>query len=551
MNTNYRVIFATRAPKKEQPGTIVIIPNEDNWNDFGFQIRVDIIVFLYENLFHNSEKLFLEGFLSFIISKKSELFDIRLLHERLQNSEEKRLNSLELPVFFTMLPDIAAYREIVGKIGPDDARVVLHSLHDVVEADNGVGDRSWLRAATDSLVFRRAFLRTAESFFAWKNAGSVLDGVSFEQIGRISNELRICFQLAGRPNEHQLKFQFDFHETILPKRFSVVIGKNGVGKSQTLNRIADAAMRGLPILTDGKGDRPSFNRILAFYPTAIASDAFPPPKRRRSKVWYRRFSLGGPGFGRRRQTTADIIVELARTTEMIGGRSRFDIFLKAIRSIEGHEELALLTRDFDEKSVSVTRLRYGGERDQLDRFASIDPNLEIIRLIDGKHFDLSSGELSFIRFAATTSLNIENSSLLLFDEPETHLHPNFISQFVAVLDNLLEQTGSAAIIATHSVYFVREAFEDQVQVLRSGSGRKIIVETPVLKTFGADVGAISYFVFGEDEPSRLAKTVQREIAEKADSWERVFEIYKNNLSLDLLSEIRAKIEDRNRTGPTT
>jgi len=151
-----------------------------------------------------------------------------------------------------------------------------------------------------------------------------------------------------------------------------------------------------------------------------------------------------------------------------------------------------------------------------------------------------------LRFAALAGLYVENGSLLLFDEPETHLHPNFISQFVALLDGLLGQTGSAAILATHSVYFVREAVEDQVLVLRSDPDRVITAETPTLKTFGADVGAISYFVFGEDQPSRLALEVEDKIMAQGASWEAVFETYKDRVSLDLLGEIRAKVEGTDR-----
>jgi energy-coupling factor transporter ATP-binding protein EcfA2 len=151
-----------------------------------------------------------------------------------------------------------------------------------------------------------------------------------------------------------------------------------------------------------------------------------------------------------------------------------------------------------------------------------------------------------LRFAALAGLYIENGTLLLFDEPETHLHPNFISQFVALLDRLLEQTGSAAILATHSVYFVREAIEDQVTVLRSDAERMISAETPTLKTFGADVGAISYFVFGEDQPSRLAQEVETKIMAQTASWDEVFETYKDRVSLDLLGEIRARVEGTDR-----
>jgi hypothetical protein len=43
---------------------------------------------------------------------------------------------------------------------------------------------------------------------------------------------------------------------ILPRRFAIVIGENGVGKSQTLGNIAKAALEGSKGLTDAAGDRP-------------------------------------------------------------------------------------------------------------------------------------------------------------------------------------------------------------------------------------------------------------------------------------------------------
>lgn len=163
-------------------------------------------------------------------------------------------------------------------------------------------------------------------------------------------------------------------------------------------------------------------------------------------------------------------------------------------------------------------------------------------MIDGRGYPLSSGELSFLKFAAQASLHIENGSLLLLDEPETHLHPNFISRFVALLDSLLESTGSAAIIATHSAYFVREVFREQVTVLSANSEGMVLAQRPTLRTFGADVGAISYFVFGEDELSKLASEVEDRLIARKLSWPEVYELYKDELSLEMLNTLRAAIE---------
>ncbi|MNS45538.1 hypothetical protein D3C72_780090 [compost metagenome] len=518
-------------------GTIVISPSREKWNDFGHRIRVDVVINPRPGPFYNPIQV--TGFIAFIDGDERSQ-GMHALETLFIDRASTKISAEEFS-FYTMLSDIGGYRAIVSTVGAVEALRILAAMNDVVEAEySGIG-RAWLKVAIEENLFKNGFLRTTEAYFAWKNAGMILRGVEMEEVGRLSETLRIRFQLAGRPNDHDLTFRFAMHEPLLPKRFAVLIGKNGVGKSQTLGAIARAAILGRNNLTDGDGDRPLFNRILAFYPTAVASDTFPAERRRGSRVWYRRFSLGGAGYGRSRRATADLIVELARTGESIRDVHRFDIFRSALTALDRADELAFVTR-LPGQAVRLTELLEGGERNRLDRFSGIDGKADIVRLIAGQTYPLSSGEAGFVRFAALASLHIENSSLLLFDEPETHLHPNFISQFVALLDKLLEQTGSAAIIATHSVYFVREAFEDQVRVLRSEQDRKVVVETPNLRTFGADVGAVSYFVFGEDEPSRLAQSVEAQIADLGASWEEVYELYKDRLSLELLGEIRARIE---------
>jgi predicted ATP-binding protein involved in virulence len=67
---------------------------------------------------------------------------------------------------------------------------------------------------------------------------------------------------------------------------------------------------------------------------------------------------------------------------------------------------------------------------------------------------------------------------------------------MTLLQELLEATRSAAIIATHSAYVVREVPRQRVRVLNL-VGREITIETPRLQTFGASVDQISDFVFGD------------------------------------------------------
>lgn len=71
---------------------------------------------------------------------------------------------------------------------------------------------------------------------------------------------------------------------MLPQRFAIVIGKSGVGKSQTLAQIVDAALRGKTKLTDLEGNRPVFNRILGFYPSTSTAPVFPSERRKRARL---------------------------------------------------------------------------------------------------------------------------------------------------------------------------------------------------------------------------------------------------------------------------
>ncbi|WP_208453664.1 AAA family ATPase, partial [Burkholderia gladioli] len=397
---------------------------------------------------------------------------------------------------------------------------------------------------------------SGSAFFAYKNAGPILKGLSAEPVGRMSGDIRVQFQLAGKKNLHELNFHFD-HTGELPKRIAVVIGKNGVGKSQALGRIVRAALEGNDeVLHESHTlGRVLLNRVLAFGPTNEAASIFPSERRKTPKVWYKRFALNRGGRVRRGTGVADMVLQVARSAERIGVFTRWHLFVSAIRSISDWQQIALLPAKKGGKPVPFSvfpsvangdlpptlALTAAGE-DMLDVFASIDLKKDPVRMVDGQAFPLSSGEISFLRFAAQASLYIENGSLLLFDEPETHLHPNFISQFVVLLNRLLTNTGSAAIIATHSVYFVREVFREQVSVLRTTDDGFVVTEPLRLQTFGADVGAISYFVFGEDEPSKLATEVEDRLLKRFETWEQLYQVYKNELSPEMLGSLRFALE---------
>lgn len=536
-----RVLFARRAALGMDlpPGTILVVPSSDEWNDFGHHMRVDYRI----RMRSTNEVVHESGFIGFL-NPAADRNGKDLLQQLISTQDESTVEATSDHHFFTMLPDMEAYRRLVQTLDADDATAALITLNDLVALNEFKSTVSILNRATQTEVFSLAFMRSSDSFFAYKNAGSLLRGLSSEQTGILSSTLAVRFQLPGRQNEHDLRFSFD-HAADLPKRIAVIIGKNGVGKSQTLGRIARAAIDGTAVLTDGTdGGRPLINRLLAFAPTNEAESVFPTDKRKRPRIWYQRYSMNRSRRSRRNDYLSDLIVQVARSTQMVASKSRWKIFTEALSAISKFDELHLATYSKSGSYVPLAKLPQGAEQRVLERFASIDVKKEPVRVVGDEGYPLSSGEISFLKFAAQVSLHIENGSLLLLDEPETHLHPNFISRFVSLLDSLLEVTGSAAIIATHSAYFVREVFREQVTVLSVDSENMVQAQRPKLRTFGADVGAISYFVFGEDEPSRLAVEVEHRLIAKQVTWPQIYAEYKDELSLEILNRIRASIEGK-------
>jgi energy-coupling factor transporter ATP-binding protein EcfA2 len=538
-----RVLFGRREALAMElpPDTILVVPSSDGWNDFGHHTRVDYRIRMQSA----KEAAEASGFIGFI-HPEADRNGKDLLQQLVSTQGESTATATTDHRFFTMLPDMEAYRRLVQTLNADDATEALTALNDLVALNEFESTAAILDLATQSEVFSLSFMRSSDSYFAYKNAGPLLRGLLSEQTGILSPTLAIRFQLPGRQNEHDLRFSFD-HAADLPKRIAVIIGKNGVGKSQTLGRIARAAIEGTAALTDGTdGGRPLINRLLAFAPTNEAESVFPTDKRKRPRIWYQRYSMNRSRRSRRNDYLSDLIVQVARSTQMVASKLRWEIFTEALSAITKADELHLPTHSTSGDYVPLAKLPRGAEQRVLERFASIDVKKEPARVVGGEGYPLSSGEISFLKFAAQVSLHIENGSLLLLDEPETHLHPNFISRFVSLLDGLLEATGSAAIIATHSAYFVREVFREQVTVLSVDSENLVQAQRPKLRTFGADVGAISYFVFGEDEPSRLAVEVERRLIAKQVPWPQIYAEYKDELSLEMLNGLRAAIEGKGR-----
>ncbi len=86
-------------------------------------------------------------------------------------------------------------------------------------------------------------------------------------------------------------------------------------------------------------------------------------------------------------------------------------------------------------------------------------------------------------------------SLVLFDEPENHIHPPLLSFMMSQYREILAKYNSVMLVSTHSPVIIQELFADNVlKVYREGN--KIRIKKPVIETFGATFGEINSEVFG-------------------------------------------------------
>ncbi|TWA98288.1 AAA family ATPase [Gluconacetobacter diazotrophicus] len=532
---NYHILVSRERKKEVNRRIIYIQPRDSDWNDYGFKTRVTFrIVGPEEN-----QDFYVSGYIGFLprnpmgIRERDDIFS--------QSSKSiMQPFTWENFHFFSMLENMEMYRKVVSILGPNEAKRVLLSLKDLVALQEFDPKTNWLDLAINSEEFSISFMRNSDTAFAYYNAYSVLKGIDNEKTSFINKDISVSFKLNTR--EYHYNFKFSHISEMLPKNLAVIIGKNGVGKSQTLNVIAKSLMKKKRMVYETETrNLPIFNRILAFAPTNEAESVFP-SIRSQSYIPYFLFSLNRSRRSSRKNSVINLIKALATINNPIFGMSRWSYFIKAINIIDRDNSICLQKSDSASGYISIYDIVDDNEYNLLKNLSNLNWRSDPKRLIKGNLFSLSSGEISFLRFAAQLSLHIENGSLILLDEPETHLHPNLISHFTLVLYDFLEKTGSIAIAATHSAYFVRNVFRDQVHVLDVRDNIPIVT-IPRLRTFGGDVGAISNYVFGEDEQTEFVENIKHRIMKSYNNWKEISDNFEDELSSEFLMEIMKDMEE--------
>jgi ABC-type lipoprotein export system ATPase subunit len=106
----------------------------------------------------------------------------------------------------------------------------------------------------------------------------------------------------------------------------------------------------------------------------------------------------------------------------------------------------------------------------------------------------STGHKIVMHVVASLLANAKHRSLVLFDEPETHLHPPLVAALMHAVRVVLEQKNAFAIVATHSPVVLQETLAKHVRIVERIES-DFNVTQPSLETFGENVGILTYDTF--------------------------------------------------------
>ncbi len=90
-----------------------------------------------------------------------------------------------------------------------------------------------------------------------------------------------------------------------------------------------------------------------------------------------------------------------------------------------------------------------------------------------RHWELSEGEQQLITIKAINELLIEENTLLLFDEPDTYLHPEWQRTFLGDIETIIDSNNAHLIVTSHSPMMIANMKEGELFKMLNGKVQPI------------------------------------------------------------------------------
>lgn len=231
----FKVVFAHDRDAAQQgvakAMTVAIFPHDDRWEDQGFVLGAAAVIRTHAGIVELPQLAFLSS---------SSQDSIETLTFDLGNRPFSEAKELMGDAWWAvMLEDVSSYRDLVARVGLPNAVGALRAMHDIPAEGLLSAPAPWRALAVASTGFRVAMLRSVSRYFAFRRAANVLNGNERQAIEMASAQATLRFKLDTFSSHHQIPFVFR-KTKFFDHRVNVLVGENGVGKSQALARIVDA-----------------------------------------------------------------------------------------------------------------------------------------------------------------------------------------------------------------------------------------------------------------------------------------------------------------------
>lgn len=430
--------------------------------------------------------------------------------------------------YFSVGQDLPYYELLGSEASEHIRKAFLDGLHDIVFDGNDINEFQ------NEDVFRVSLLRSLSPTAIEGQFRRVLQG------GVALTDYDFTFIRSSTPETAGAVLEFKVSANSQPStNIHAITGRNGVGKTTLLNEMISAVVS--PTQTASSFVNRSFFGTTAvpqgYFSSLIsiafsAFDPFNPPPENSDPGLGTRYSYIGlkdieddSGVLLKSLSTLrrECVASLGECFSQSGKKARW---ASAIRTLQSDENFA---------------------RMELLRLLELQPEA-VKEATTSLVARMSSGHAVVLLTLSRLVSRVEEKTLILIDEPESHLHPPLLSAFTRALSELLHNRNGLAIIATHSPVLLQEVPRSCVQVL-TRSRLSMSADRPKIETFGENVGTLTREVFGLEVARSGFHALLQASVDKGGSYEEILSSYNSQLGQEARGILRAMVIDRDNPEP--
>ena len=405
--------------------------------------------------------------------------------------------------FISLGQDVEFYEELLRLAGDELSRDVLNSLNDIAWSPNKA------EPFEGDSAYRNALFRENSAGNAFRFGRAIVLRESYDE----DFSFTYVANIDGADGPFEVVVDFDETDD-LPGRIVGVIGRNAVGKTQLMGALAKDLVQVGRVSQKSvddkekrfKGRRPIFNRVITVSYSAF--DKFIRPKNPQGSYFY--CGIRSDNGALSRTALVENYKKNLHKISELGRRGDWVSFMSEVLD--------------NDSEVFVNNLNNEIGDELNDRALSL----------------LSSGQSILAHFVTALVAKIQKNTLVLFDEPETHLHPNAVAHLFDVLNHILKRYGSFAIIATHSPIVLQEIPRKRV-ILLTREGNSTISSGMSFETFGENVSELTRHVFDTASISNHYKKVLKRLSRNR-TFDEVNALFDQGLSFNAKSYLLAQYE---------